>query len=135
MKDSESSDFAQIPTDIRRNLHRTLYRQECRAFLLAIGLVLGIILLTNPNATMWPESAKGTVEWMAGAIVVFLAFWVVYPSQKILAQLRKAAKPEDGNLESKFDDSWQSVWDFGPPLLLPVGLWLALVVMGLAKVM
>lgn len=76
---------------------------------------------------------KEPAKWYAGIVAVFLAFWVVYPSQRILVLLRKVAKPEDGNLESKFDNSWQSLWDFGPPLLLPMAFWLVPTVIQLIR--
>lgn len=124
MSEIENFDLSTLPTGLRHSIHRTLYRQECRAWLLALGLLLNSYLLANIDALIPLASMKEPAKWYACIASAFLAFWVVYPSQRILAELRKEAKPEDGNLECKFDNSWQSVWDFIPPLLLPLALFL-----------
>ena len=129
MAENEENSLAQLPLEIRRELHLSLYRQECRAWLLALGL----LFLTNLSSAIPSDSWKTSTQWFTGCVSVFLAFWVVYPSQMILGKLRKIAAPEDKDLERKFDASWQSLWDFGPPLLLPLGYVLVVVISELLR--
>lgn len=110
-------DLANLTCDSRKCLHAILYRQECRIWLLAGGLALGAFLLTSEPTSF----ADSFARYWAIAISVFLAFWVCYPTQRILAQLRKSSSREDiASVERAFDGSWRSVWDFVPPLILPL---------------
>jgi hypothetical protein len=124
MKDIYKHDFSSLPPEFRQSLHRALYRQECRAFLLAVGLLSSGCILIDLTTTFGSDILGTLATWYLALVAVFLAFWVIYPTQRMLIKLREVRKSEDGNLEREFDGSWQSVWDFVPPLLLPVGGWL-----------
>jgi hypothetical protein len=125
MRDFDQHDFSSLTPEFRQSLHRALYRQECRAFLLAVGLLSSGYLLIDLTTTFGSETLETLAKWFLGLVAVFLAFWVIYPTQRMLIRLREVRKSEDASLEREFDGSWPSVWDFVPPLLLPVGGWLA----------
>ena len=125
----QESELTELPPEIKNKFHRLLYRQECRTWLLAAALLLMVTFLT---AEFYGEAEKKFVFWFANVFVVFLAFWVTYPSQQLLTILRKNSTKENiiAN-ERKFDDSWNSVWDFVPPLVVPI---LALLILFLVKI-
>lgn len=114
--DSSAIDLSGLSEESRKRLHRLLYRQECRVCLLALGLSLWAVLLLVPQP-LYPKFQEGS----AIAVAIFLAFWVGHPGQTVLTELRKrAAADEAASIERKFDSSWQSCWDFVPPVLVPL---------------
>lgn len=124
----EITELATLPKECQTALRKILYRQECRAWLLAIGLPL-LIQMVSLEGKSWPASL------MYSAVTIYLAFWVIYPSQKVLQFLRSLGSPEDTKqIERHFDDSWASVWDFVPPIFLPVGVFLILLVYRLVQI-
>jgi hypothetical protein len=135
MKDLEDQDLAVLPAELRQALHRVLYRQECRAILFAIGIILSGQMLVNLDTNFSSDSIRTMAKWYFALLVVFLTFWVIYPSQSVLIKLRKIWKPEDGNVEGKFDNQWQSIWDFIPPLILTLGGWVILWFLQMLKAM
>lgn len=110
-----SINLAALDSSSRKQLHRLLYRQECRVWLLALGLSLWSILLLSADSS-YPKFR----EYTAIAVAILLSFWVGYPAQTILVEIRKKADAaEIADNEGRFDSSWQSLWDFGPPVILP----------------
>ncbi len=62
----------------------------------------------------------------------YISYWVIYPTQYFLMGLRKAGDAkENSNIERAFDGTWASVWDFVPPLVIPVLGYLALLIVRL----
>ena len=121
----EESDLAEVPIETKNKLHKLLYRQECRVWLLAASLVLMVTLLT---ADFYSDPEKRIFFWFSNLFVIFLAFWVAYPSQVLLSLLRKGSSQEiRSETERKFDGSWASVWDFVPPLVVPLVVFLILI--------
>ncbi len=109
-------DVSELSDESRERLHQLLYRQECRVWLLALGLSLWAMLLLIPE----PAYQKFR-EYSAVAVAICLAVWVGYPAQSLLADLRRNTAPEEGAaIERKFDSSWRSVWDFVPPVIVPI---------------
>ncbi|WKZ56232.1 MAG: hypothetical protein QY326_05700 [Bdellovibrionota bacterium] len=110
-------DLSGLRQESRHSLHRLLYRQECRVWLLAVGMLV-IVSLVPIEA----DTALSTASRIAYSVIgVLLAFWVGYPAQRVLSQLRaEGDKSESEHVERTFDDSWRSLWDFAPPLILPL---------------
>lgn len=121
-------DFSTLNEKSRRKLHRALYRQGCRAWLLWCAMGFGGFALfqgLHNKENFLYENA------LISAFIVlysgYLSFWVVYPTQKFLMGLRKVGDvKENSNIERTFDETWASVWDFVPPLVIPVLGYLAL---------
>ena len=114
----EIAELASLPKECQSALRSILYRQECRAWLLAMGLPL-LIQLVSMDGNSWPA------VFMYSAVGIFLAFWMIYPSQKVLQILRNSGGPDDTKqIERGFDSTWASVWDFIPPVFLPIGVYL-----------
>lgn len=131
MTSNETSevDFTKLDEVSRHKLHRALYRQECRAWLLWCALALWGIA---SNASAEKEHFKWENELIGVMVVIYscyLSFWVIDPTQKFLMQFRKTDEIKrkygirffrKSEIEGKFDDSLASVWDFVSPLVIPV---------------
>lgn len=120
MESDQTVDFTVLDPDSRKSLHRALYRQECRAWLLWCAIGFGGIGLAASveERFSWEHELIGG---LIGAYSCYLSFWVIYPGQKFLAQLRRTSEPnERQQIERGFDGDWRSVWDFVLPLLLPL---------------
>ena len=122
-------DFSALDEESRSKLHRVLYRQECRAWLLWAALAIWGIA---SSASSEKEHFKLENE-LIGVLVImyscYISFWVIYPTHKFLIQFRSGDEVKrkygfrifrKSGIESKFDDSFASLWDFFPSLLLPV---------------
>ena len=101
-------------------VYRNLYQQECRAWLLwcIVSLLLFFCLrVALVNLSIWLAVPTILAVVCYGC---FIAFWVISPSQKLLGNLRERVGREKCRLiEDSFDDSWNAVRDFVPPLLIP----------------
>ena len=116
----ELIDVANLDDESRKSLHRSLYRQECRAWLLWCILGLLIPSFLRPIMGDVPAWAATVILILGIAYAWFISFWVISPSQLLLLKLRDTAGPEKSReIEGGFDDSWSSVKDFIPPLLIP----------------
>jgi hypothetical protein len=83
-------DFSYLDDKSRHQLHRSLYRQECRAFLLWISLACLLSINFIPISRKEVFSWENELIWFVVIVYLFyLSFWVISPTQKILTTLRK----------------------------------------------
>ena len=117
-------DVSALTEDQRRALLAILYRQECRAWLLFALLAMSSFGLAGSFVTQAQTWFAWSMRLVAVAYATYLTFWVIAPSQRLLAQLRKSTESKDTSVASAYENSFASVWDFIPPLLVPVLLYL-----------
>jgi hypothetical protein len=117
-------DVSALTEDQRRTLLAILYRQECRAWLLLALLATSSFCLAGSFVAQAQAGFAWSMRLAAVVYAIYLTFWVINPSQRVLAQLRKGIDNKDTSLASAYENSFASVWDFIPPLIVPVLLYM-----------
>ena len=106
----------------REEIHRRLYRSECRGWLLWFLTGMGCLSYAQPlfsKLAWWGDALLGV---FVVAYSASLAFWTIVPVQPILTELRRQAGPElQAKIERGFDNSRQSLKDFWYPMVVPIG--------------